>query len=162
MTSLNGAHSTGFPLYTLIINPARLFHDQNIEWFVRCWMICNYDVKRILTTLDDLYCVEWFIPRWIICTNLNHLYLQRWMCFVYVEKCAQLLNDLDGSMKLPPGKYPPENCLGIFSPMKSQQWTLPHKKTPLMEILPVIIPLHLTKKKSKVMKIKASGIVMLQ
>ena len=97
MTSLNGAHSTGFPLYTLIINPARLFHDQNIEWFVRCWMICNYDVKRILTTLDDLYCIEWFIPRWIICTNLNNLYLQRWMCFVYVEKCAQLLNDLDGS-----------------------------------------------------------------
>ena len=145
MTNLNGAHFTGFSLYTLIINPARLFHDQKIEWFVRCWMICNYDVKHILTTLDHLYCVEWFIPRWIICTNLNNLYLQRWMCFVYFEKCAQLFNDLGGSMKFPPGKYPPENCLGIISPMKSRQENvLPHKKTPLVEILPVIIPLQLT------------------
>ena len=79
---------------TLIINPARLFHNfQNVQWFVHCWMICNYDVKRILTRLNNLYCVEWFTLRWIICTNLNNLYLQRWICFDYVEKFAQLLND---------------------------------------------------------------------
>ena len=40
------------------------------------------------------------------------------MCFDYVERFTLLLNDLDGSMKLPPGKYPPENCLGVFSSMK--------------------------------------------
>ena len=54
----------------------------------------------------------------MICTNLNNLYLQRWMRFDYSERFALLLNDLDGLMKLPPGKYPPENSLGIFSPMK--------------------------------------------
>ena len=40
------------------------------------------------------------------------------MCLDYVERFALLLNDLESSMKLPPGKYPPENCLRIFSPMK--------------------------------------------
>ena len=54
----------------------------------------------------------------MICTNLNIFYLQRQMYFDYVERFALLLNDLEGSMKLSPGKYPPENCLGIFSPMK--------------------------------------------
>ena len=54
----------------------------------------------------------------MICTILNNLYLQPGMCFDYVERFALLLNDLDGSTKLPPGKYPPENCLEIFSPMK--------------------------------------------
>ena len=62
--------------------------------------------------------VEWFVLRWVICTNLNILYLQRWMCFDHVERFALLLNDLEGSMKLAPGKYALENCLGIFSPMK--------------------------------------------
>ena len=90
------------------------------------------------------------------------------MCFDYVERFALLLDDLDGSMKLPPGKYPPENCLeSKFSlPWKSQQWKLPHKRTPLVEILPVIIALQLMRKrlslKSKIIKIKASGIVTLQ
>ena len=131
---------------TLIINPARLFHNfQNVQWFVHRWMICNYDVKRILTTLNDLYCVEWFTLRWIICTNLNNLYLQRWICFDYVEKFAQLLNDLGGSMKLPPGKYPPENCLGIFSPMKIPTVNIALLEKPLVEIPPVIIPLQETK-----------------
>ena len=54
----------------------------------------------------------------MICTKLEILYLQRWMCFDFAERFALLLNDLEGSMKFPPGKYPPENCLGIFSPMK--------------------------------------------
>ena len=63
--------------------------------------------------------VEWFVLRWMICTNLNILYLQRWVCFDYAERFALLLNDLEGSMKLPPGKYPLENCLGIFCPMKT-------------------------------------------
>ena len=38
--------------------------------------------------------------------------------FDYAERFALLLNYSDGSMKLPPGKYHPENCLRIFSPMK--------------------------------------------
>ena len=42
----------------------------------------------------------------MICTNLNILYLQRRMCFEYVERFALLLNDLEGLMKIPPGKYP--------------------------------------------------------
>ena len=54
----------------------------------------------------------------MICTNLNILYLQRRMCFEYVERFALLLNDFEGSMKIPPRKYPLENCLGIFSPIK--------------------------------------------
>ena len=40
------------------------------------------------------------------------------MCFDFVERFAPLLNDLEGSMKLPREKYHPENGLGIFSPMK--------------------------------------------
>ena len=40
------------------------------------------------------------------------------MCFDHVERYALLLNDLNGSMKLPPGEYPPDNCLGTFSPIK--------------------------------------------
>ena len=56
--------------------------------------------------------VGWFALRWIICTwNVECV-------FNYVERFALLLNDFDDSIKLPPGKYPPENCLGIFSPMK--------------------------------------------
>ena len=54
----------------------------------------------------------------MICTNLNILYLQRRICFEYVERFAPLLNDLEGLLKIPPGKYPQENCLGIFSPIK--------------------------------------------
>ena len=33
------------------------------------------------------------------------------MCFDSVERFALLLDDLDRSIKLPPGNYPPENCL---------------------------------------------------
>ena len=108
-----------FHFTLMFINPARLFHDfQNVEWFVQRWMICNDDVECILTTLNDLYYVEWFMLRWMICTKLHILYLQLWTCFDYVERFALLFNDLEGSMKLPPGKYPLEHCLGIFSPMK--------------------------------------------
>ena len=113
-----------FHCILMFINPARLFHDfQNFEWFVQRWMICNYDVECILY-------VQWFVLRWMIYTKLNILYLQCWMCFDYVEIFTLLLNDLEGSMKLPPGRYPPESCLGIFSPWKSQQWILLHEKTP--------------------------------
>ena len=40
------------------------------------------------------------------------------MHFDFVERFALLLNDLEGSMKLPPVKYPLESRLGIFYPMK--------------------------------------------
>ena len=54
----------------------------------------------------------------MICTILNNFYLQRGMCFDYIERFVMLLNHLNGSMKLPLEKYPPENCLVIASPMK--------------------------------------------
>ena len=38
------------------------------------------------------------------------------MCFEYVERFALLLSDLKGSMKLPTGKCPPEDCPLTFSP----------------------------------------------
>ena len=68
--------------------------------------------------------VEWFVLRWMICTNLKILYLQRWMFFDYVERFALLLNDLEGSMKLPSGKYHPEICLGIYFPTKIQTMSI--------------------------------------
>ena len=52
----------------------------------------------------------------MICTNLNNLYLQRGMCFDYVERFELLLNDLESLMKLPPGEQPPENRLKISLP----------------------------------------------
>ena len=82
----------------------------------------------------------------MIYANLNILYLQRWMCFDNVERFALFLNDLEGSMKLSPGKYSPENCLGIFSMMKIP--TLPHMKTPLAETPPLIIALQQMKKQT--------------
>ena len=69
----------------------------------------------------------------MICTIFNNFYLQRGMCFDYVERSALLLNDLDGSMKLPSNFLSPhENLSNEHCP------------------------------KPKIMKIKASGIVILQ
>ena len=84
----------------------------------------------------------------MICTNLNNLYLQRGMCFDYVERFELLLNDLESLMKLPPGEQPPENRLKISLPWKSQPWTLLHKKNPFVEIPPVIIALQQSKKQT--------------
>ena len=119
----------------MFINPARLFHDfQNVEWLVQRRMIGNYEVKCILTTLNDLHCVESFVLTWIICTcNVE--------CVLTVERFALLLNDLDGSMKLL--ENIPRKTASEFSlPCKSQQWILPHKKTPQVEIPTVIIALQ--------------------
>ena len=55
------------------------------------------------------------------------------MCFNYAERFALLLNDLDGSMKLPPGKYPPENCHRIFSPMKIPAMKISPQEKPSCE-----------------------------
>ena len=79
------------------------------------------------------------------------------MCFDYVERFTLLLNDLDGSMKLPPGKYPPENCLGFLFYENPNNEHCPISPLPLAEIPSVIIALQQMKKqtlKSKVMKIK--------
>ena len=51
------------------------------------------------------------------------------MCFDYVKIFALLLNDLNDSMKLPPGKYRLEDCLETFSPMKILTMNISHKKT---------------------------------
>ena len=82
----------------------------------------------------------------MICTNLNNLYLQRGICFDFVERFALSLNDWDGSMKTSPGKYPPENCFGIFSPMKIPTMNITPQENPLVEIPLVIIALQLNKK----------------
>ena len=68
--------------------------------------------------------VEWFVLRWMICTNLNILFLQRWMCFGFVERFALLLNDLEGSIKLSPGKLPRnfpfhENLINEYCPWET-------------------------------------------
>ena len=64
------------------------------------------------------------------------------MCFDYVERFALLLNDLERSMKLPPRKYPAENCVGIYSPTKISTKKLPSEKTHLVETSPGISALQ--------------------
>ena len=117
-----------FQCTLMFINPAWSFHDfQNVEWFMQRWMICNYDVECIFTTLK-------FVLRWMICTNFNILYLQCWMCLDYIERFAMSLNGLESSMKLPPGKYLPKNCLGIFFPIKIPTINIdPWGKTPCVK-----------------------------
>ena len=61
------------------------------------------------------------------------------MCFDNAERFSLLLNDLEGSMKPHPGKYPPENCLGIFSPIKIPTMNTAPEKTSLVETASVII-----------------------
>ena len=91
---------------TLIINPARLFHNfQNVRWFVKLWMICNYDAKCILTTLN-LYYVEWFVLSWII-----YLHWQCGMCFWLRRKTCTVVEwfgqfNETSSWKISPGKFP--------------------------------------------------------
>ena len=70
------------------------------------------------------------------------------MCFEYIERFALLLNDLVGSMKFPSGKYPPEDCLGTFSPMQIPTMNIAPWKTPLVETPPVIIALQQMKKQT--------------
>ena len=103
-------------------NPAWLFHDfQNVKWFVQHWMICNYNVDGILTTLNNLYYVEWCAPTWIICasnvecvlTMLKDLHCC-WM--IWTDRWNFLLENI------------PRKIASEFSLLwKSQQWTLPHK-----------------------------------
>ena len=120
----------------IFVNPARLFHDfENVEWFVQRCMIWNDDVEDILTTLNDLYYVEWFLLTWIFCTCI-------------VECVLTLLKDLHScwmiwrvqwSFLLE--KYPLENCLGIFSPMKMSLMNIAPWETPFVETPYVIIAL---------------------
>ena len=70
------------------------------------------------------------------------------MCFDYVERFVQLLNDLNSSMKLPPGKYPPEDCLGTFSPMKIPTMNIGPSENPLVKIRSVKIALQQIRKQT--------------
>ena len=88
------------------------------------------------------------VLRWMICTNLNILYLQRWMYFDFVERFALLLNDLEGSIKLSPGNYPLENCLGIFPSMKISLMNIAPEKPPFVETPSVTIALQQMKKQT--------------
>ena len=146
---------SAFHCTLMFINPARLFHDfQNVEWFAQRWMICNYDVECILTTLNDLYYVEWFVLTWIFCS-------------CNVEECVlTMLKDLPCCWMIwrVQWNFLLENILlkiaSEFSlPWKFQQWTLPSEKTPHVETLLVIIALQQMKKnrlslKSRITKIK--------
>ena len=129
-------------------------------------MICNYHAECILTTLNDIYYVEWFVLSWIICIcNVE--------CFFdYVERFALLLNDSFVLLLTTQWNFLLENITWkvaseLSLSCRSQLWTLAHEHTPLVEIPPLIIVMQQTKKtrlslKLKVMKIKASGIVILQ
>ena len=139
--------------FTLVfINPARLFHDsQIVEWFVQRWMICNYDVKCILTTLNDFYYVEWFVLTWIFCTwnvecVLTMLKDLRCCWMIWRVKWNFLLENI-----------PWKVALEFSFPWKSQQCSLPNEQTPPVETPLVIIVLQQMKKqtlKSRIMKIK--------
>ena len=125
----------------MFIDPTQLFHNfQNVEWFVQRLMNCNYDVERILTTLNDLCHVEWFALIWIICTcNVECVSttLKDLHCF-WVIWTVQL-NFLLRNTSL--------NVVSDFSlPRKSKKCTLPRKKAPLVEITSVIIILQEMKK----------------
>ena len=61
------------------------------------------------------------------------------MRFDYSERFALLLNDLDGLMKLPPGKYPPENSLGIFPPLKIPTINFALKEAPPSPPSPTLV-----------------------
>ena len=62
-TTLNGVHYICFPLHFNVYKSRTI-----ISRFSKRWMICNYDVECILTTLNDLYYVEWFVLTWKFCT----------------------------------------------------------------------------------------------
>ena len=55
--------------------------------------------------VHDLWYVQCFVLRRIIFTKLNDLYLLLWMYFNYAESLASL-NDLNGLIKISPGKFP--------------------------------------------------------
>ena len=126
----------------MFINPAQLFLDfQNLEWFVQRWMICNYDVECILTTLNELYYVEWFVLTWIFCTSNVE-------CVLTMLKelhCCSMIWRVQWNFLLENilRKIPLEFSL----PWKSQQWTLPHEKNNHVETPLLIIALQQMKKR---------------
>ena len=130
-TTLNGVHCISFPLYFDVY-----ISRTTISQISKRWMICNYDVECILTTLNDLYYVEWFVLTWIFCicnvecvlTMLKDLHCC-WM--IWRVQWNFLLENM-------PWKIASEFSL----PWKSQPCSLPNEKIPLVETLPVIIALQ--------------------
>ena len=130
-TTLNGVHYISFPLYFDVY-----ISRTTISQISKRWMICNYDVECILTTLNDLYYVEWFVLTWIFCicnvecvlTMLKDLHCC-WM--IWRVQWNFLLENM-------PWKIASEFSL----PWKSQPCSLPNEKIPLVETLPVIIALQ--------------------
>ena len=137
----------------MFINPAQLLHDfQNVEWLVQRWMICNYDVKCILTTLNDLYTiydtlnalhyVEWFALTWIICNyNVG--------CVLTTLKdlhCCWMIWTVQWNFpwKIFPKTFP-RNFLLHENPNNEHR---PIRKPPLMKISLVKTALHQTKKQT--------------
>ena len=84
--------------------------------------------------------VNYIVLRWMICTN--------WIFCTCNIECVLTIWKICTVIEWFGGKYPPEDCLGIFSPMKiSTINTAPWKK-PLVEAPPVIIALQQMKKQT--------------
>ena len=137
-TTLNGVHYICFPLHFNVYKSRTI-----ISRFSKRWMICNYDVECILTTLNDLYYVEWFVLTWKFCTcNVE--------CFLTMLKdlhCCWMIWRVQWNFLL-------ENILPKITseftfPRKSKQWALPLEETPLVETPPVIIALKQMKNRLK-------------
>ena len=116
------------------------------------WMISNYDVEFILTTLNDLYYVESFVLTWIFCTcNVERVWLC-WKIYTVVESLGGF--NETSSCKISPGKLP----RAFLSHENPNNEHCPVIKPPFVETPPVIIVLQQMKNrlslKSRIMKIK--------
>ena len=136
----------------MFINHARLFHDfQNVEWFAQRWMICNYNVECMLTTLNDLYYVEWFV---LTCRLVQYFALATLNVFWIYWKICTVIEWFGGFNETSFRRISPWRLPRNFL---SQQWTLSHEKIPLVDTPPVIIALQQMKKQifkiEKILKI---------
>ena len=134
-TTLNGVHYISFPLYFDVY-----ISRTTISQFSKRWMICNYDVECILTTLNDLSYVEWFVLTWIF-------------CICNVECVLTMLKDLPCCWMIwrVQWNFLLENILwkiasGFSVPWKLQPCSLPNEKIPLVETPLVVITLQQMKK----------------
>ena len=128
-----------------------------ISRFSKRWMICNYNVECILTTLNDLYTI------YDTFNALHYVELFVLLWIIYTYKVLGLLGKIwtvhwNFLLEVIPQKIASELSL----PWESQQWTLSHNTSLLVKIPLVKIALQQIKDRlfliSKIMKIKVSGI----
>ena len=155
----------------MFIYTTRLFHDfQYADWFAQRWVICNYDVECILTTfnglyticdmLNTLYYVERFVLSWIICTYNVECVLTTLKDFHWCWMTRTVVKRFEtSSWKILPRKLPK-----TFSPMKILTVNIaPYEGFPCENSSGEnSLAAHKKYWKSKIMKIKANGIDILQ